>query len=309
MWCIFTPDMPVVDDVKYGSNTSTRMDQLRAIPALFKLRLATLVVLSSVLGYFTATTVVDWRALGILCLGGFLLTGASNGLNQVWERDIDELMERTRNRPIPTGVLSPLQATVISSIAGILGIALLGWGLNFLSGVLGTLAVFMYVFLYTPLKKHSSLAVFVGAFPGAIPPMLGYVACTGDFGIEPGSLFAMQFVWQFPHFWAIAWVAQEDYARAGYQLLPFAEGRTSKSAFIILCYTLLLIPVSLMPWVFPAEAPIIGHVGAGLVLASGAVFAWHAWKLFRYRDVKHAKQLMIASFLYLPLVQLVYVFA
>ena len=114
MWCIFALDMSVVDDVKYGSNTSTRMDQLRAIPALFKLRLATLVVLSSVLGYFTATTVVDWRALGILCLGGFLLTGASNGLNQVWERDIDKLMERTRNRPIPTGVLSPLQATVIS---------------------------------------------------------------------------------------------------------------------------------------------------------------------------------------------------
>lgn len=307
MWCIFAPDMPVVDDVKYGSNTITRMDQLRAIPALFKLRLATLVVLSSVFGYFTATAVVDWRALGILCLGGFLLTGASNGLNQVWERDIDKLMERTRNRPIPTGVLSPLQATVISTIAGILGIALLGWGLNFLSGVLGTLALFMYVFLYTPLKKHSSLAVFVGAFPGAIPPMLGYVACTGDFGIEPGSLFAMQFVWQFPHFWAIAWVAHDDYLKAGYKMLPFKEGRSAASARQILLYTMLCIPASLLPWALPGDATMVGNVALVVAILAGLGFLVPAVKLWRSLDVKDARQLMFASFLYLPIVQVTYV--
>lgn len=285
----------------------TRIAQVKAVMELFKLRLSALVVMSSVFGYFTATKSANALDLLYLCIGGFLLTGASNGLNQVWERNIDKLMERTKNRPLPTERLSVTQAVIVSSVAGILGLALLGFGLNTLSGVLGAFALFLYVFLYTPMKKHSSLAVFVGAFPGAIPPMLGYVASTGTFGIEPGSLFAMQFVWQFPHFWAIAWVAQEDYARAGYHLLPFREGRTAKSAFIILCYTLLLIPVSLMPWVFPADQPIIGHVGMALVLACGIAFAAFAWKLYQSRDVKHGKALMFASFIYLPIVQLVYV--
>lgn len=300
--------MPAIDDINLTSR-ATGMGQLKAIAELFKLRLASLVVLSSVLGYFTAGVSFNFLDLVYLVSGGFLLTGASNGLNQVWERDIDKLMDRTKNRPLPTGRLSAMQAAVVSSIVGIAGIAILWLGLNTLSGVLGLSALFMYVFLYTPLKSHSSLAVFVGAFPGAIPPMLGYVAATGTFGIEPGSLFAMQFVWQFPHFWAIAWVSQEDYAKAGYHLLPFAEGRTSKSAFIILCYALLLIPVSLMPWAFPAEAPVIGHLGAALTVVLGLGFAWFAWKLYVYKDVKHAKGLMFASFVYLPLVQIIYVFA
>ena len=300
--------MGAIEDINLTSR-ATGMGQLKAIAELFKLRLASLVVLSSVLGYFTAGVVFNLMDMVYLVLGGFLLTGASNGLNQVWERDIDKLMKRTQNRPLPTGRLGALQAAVISSVIGIAGVCLLWFGLNTLSGVLGLSALFMYVFIYTPLKAHSSLAVFVGAFPGAVPPMLGYVAATGQFGIEPGSLFAMQFVWQFPHFWAIAWVSHEDYLRAGYRLLPFAEGRTPKSAFIIFTYALLLIPVSLMPWVFPSEAPIIGHVGAGLTVALGIGFAWFAWKLLVNKDEKSAKALMFASFAYLPLVQLIYVFA
>ncbi|MBL7944133.1 MAG: protoheme IX farnesyltransferase, partial [Flavobacteriales bacterium] len=164
----------------------------------------------------------------------------------------------------------------------------------------------MYVFLYTPLKRLSSLAVFVGAIPGAIPPMLGYVAATGDYGIEAGSLFAMQFMWQFPHFWAIAWVLHDDYLKAGYKLLPLNEGRTQRSAFIILVYTLFMVPVSMMPSVFPISAPVCGKVAMIAALICGAAMVYYAYRLWRDRETSSAKRLMFASFFYLPLLQLIY---
>lgn len=280
---------------------------MRDIAILFKFRLTLLVVISAVLGFFMGTSGVSDMRLFILCVGGFLLTGGSNGLNQVWEKEWDKLMIRTQNRPIPKGRLTPLQAIIISSLAGIAGIALLWIGINAASGILGLFAFFSYVFLYTPLKRVSSLAVFVGAFPGAIPPMLGYVAATNDFGIEAGLLFAMQFMWQFPHFWAIAWVAHEDYERGGYRLLPFNQGRTKKSAFQIFIYSLFLIPVSLLPWAVPPDRPLVGNIAAVVAFLSGAVMAWYAYKLYRSCDVKDARMLMFASFFYLPIVQLFYV--
>lgn len=283
------------------------MAKVKDIAALFKLRLTFLVVVSAVLGYFMGVSHVVDSKLFFVCLGGFLLTGGSNGLNQVWEKEWDKLMVRTQNRPIPTSKMSAKEAIWISSIAGVSGVLLLWIFVNQASGILGLFAFFSYVFLYTPLKRVTSLAVFVGAFPGAIPPMLGYVAATNSFGLEAGLLFAMQFMWQFPHFWAIAWVAHEDYQRGGYQLLPFREGRTKKSAFQIFIYALFLIPVSLLPWAIPTSEPLVGNIAAVVAAIAGGWMAWYAYKLYRSCDVKDARRLMFTSFFYLPLVQLFYV--
>lgn len=280
---------------------------IKDIATLFKLRLSLLVIVSAVLGYFVGTSTVNWSVLIALGLGGFLLTGGSNGMNQVWERNWDKLMTRTQNRPIPSGTLSPLKAGIISMAAGIIGIALLWIYVNTATGVLGLLAFFLYVFVYTPLKRITSLAVFVGAFPGAVPPMLGYIAATGTYGIEAGSLFAMQFMWQFPHFWAIAWVAHEDYQRGGYNLLPFKEGRTKRSAYQILLYSLFLIPVSLLPWAFPLEKALVGNLAAVVAVIAGGFMAWYSFKLYRSCDIKDAKKVMFTSFFYLPIVQIFYV--
>ncbi|MCH2198369.1 MAG: heme o synthase [Flavobacteriales bacterium] len=282
-------------------------DRLKDIAAFFKVRLTFIVVLSSFLGYLMGAEQVSWFAVSALVVGGFLLTGASNGLNQVWERDLDGLMKRTQNRPLPTGRMGVAEGITLATVSGLAGILILWQFLNPLSGLLGAIAIFFYVFLYTPMKQRSPLAVFIGAFPGAIPPMLGYVAATGDFNVEPGTLFATQFMWQFPHFWAIAWVAHEDYTKAGYKLLPFNGGRTKSSAFQIFLYSMVLIPVSLLPWALPAEAPMIGNWGAAVVAACGAIFAWYAWKLYKSTDTKDAKILMFASFIYLPIVQIMYV--
>ncbi|MFT4678848.1 MAG: protoheme IX farnesyltransferase [Flavobacteriales bacterium] len=286
---------------------STQRAKVRDISELFKLRLASLVVFSSVLGYFIGVETFAFGPFIALCLGGFLLTGASNAFNQVWERNLDKLMERTKNRPLPTGRMTVSEAIAYGTIAGISGISILWFAINPLSGILGAFAFFSYVFVYTPLKQMTSLAVFVGAFPGAIPPMLGYVAATGTFGVEPGILFAMQFMWQFPHFWAIAWVSHEDYTRAGYQLLPLNEGKTKRTAFQIFLYSLFLIPVSLLPWVFPTEAPMIGDISAIVTVLCGIGFSWYAWRLYLERTDKAARALMFASFAYLPIVQIAYV--
>ena len=196
---------------------------------LFKLRLTLLVIISAVLSYYMGTDQTNVTTLSALCIGGLLLTGGSNGLNQALEREWDKLMLRTQNRPIPTGRMSLRTAVVLSMTAGILGILILWYYCGTACGILGASAFILYVAFYTPMKRVSSLAVFIGAFPGAIPPMLGYVAATQDFGLEAGLLFAMQFMWQFPHFWAIAWVAHDDYVRGGYKLLPFNEGRSKAS--------------------------------------------------------------------------------
>jgi protoheme IX farnesyltransferase len=281
--------------------------KLRDIAILFKLRLTFLVVVSAVLGFFMGTSgVTDYRLL-FLIVGGVLLTGGSNGLNQVWEREWDKLMLRTQHRPIPQSRMSRNEGIVISTLAGVSGIALLWICINPASGILGLAAFFLYVFVYTPLKRVTSLAVFVGAFPGAIPPMLGYVAATNSFGLEAGLLFAMQFMWQFPHFWAIAWVAHEDYTRGGYKLLPFNDGRTKRSAFQILIYSLFLIPISLLPWAIPADQPLVGNLAAVVAIICGMVMSWLAFKLFKTCEVKDARTLMFASFFYLPIVQLFYV--
>jgi protoheme IX farnesyltransferase len=236
-----------------------------------------------------------------LVIGGFFVTGSSNGFNQIMERDIDSLMDRTKNRPIPAGRMSIKEAAWISTVYGILGIALLWFGLNPLSGILGALALFIYVFIYTPLKKHGPIAVFAGAFPGAVPPMLGYVAESGQFGLIAGLLFAVQFAWQFPHFWSIAWKVNEDYNKANYFLLP-TKVKDKTSSLIIVVSSILLIPVSLLPMMLGIGGPI----AVAVVVVSGIAILYYSIRLHLGHEEKMASRLMFSTFFYLPIVQLAY---
>lgn len=279
---------------------------MKDIAALFKVRLGFFVVMSAILGWFMAVETLDLKSFLLLTIGGYLLTGSSNGLNQVIEKRVDGLMERTAERPLPAGRMEPWQAILYSVLAGIIGLGCL-FTLNPLSGWLGVAALVSYAFIYTPLKSRSTLSVFVGAFPGALPPMIGYVAATGDFGIEPGTLFAVQFMWQFPHFWAIAWLAHDDYQKAGYHMLPFRAGRTKESAWQILMYTAFCIPASLLPWALPTGSPMVGNIALSVAILCGIGLMIPAVKLYRTLDRKHARQLMFASFAYLPVVQIAYV--
>jgi protoheme IX farnesyltransferase len=270
-----------------------------------KLRLAALVVMSAAICFILASESVDLTKLFFLILGGFLVTASSNGFNQIIERDLDKLMTRTANRPLPTGRMSLTEAYSISVITGITGIAILWIFMNPLSGLLGTLALFLYVAIYTPLKQKTPFAVFVGAFPGAIPPLLGWIAATNNIEtVQPWILFGVQFIWQFPHFWAIAWVLDDDYKKAGFRMLPSSGGRDKASAFQILVYTLFLLPISLTPLFFGLS----GSISSILILIFGCLFLLQAIKLFRTLALTAAQQLMFGSFAYLPLVQLALLF-
>lgn len=279
--------------------------KLREVAALFKLRLASLVVFSAALGYLMGVPqgAFSWSGLFLLSLSGFLVTGASNALNQVIEQEQDALMSRTSERPLVRGTLTSREAIVIALLAGAAGVSTLWLVFGSLSGILGLLALFMYAALYTPLKRYSPWAVFVGALPGAIPPMLGFVAAQGHFGLGPGLQFLVQFVWQFPHFWAIAWVLDEDYAKAGFRLLPSKGGRDTRTTVWILISALLVVPAGMLPWFFgfSGVASMVVAVAAGLLMVAPAV------QLYRSHDKKDARRLMFASFLHLPLVQLAYV--
>jgi protoheme IX farnesyltransferase len=282
---------------KEAIQTTTVSSKIGDYAAFIKLRLASLVVFSAVLGYMLAVPAIDWTTLSILCIGGFLVTGSSNGFNQIIERDLDKLMDRTKDRPVAAGRMSVLEGILVATISGLIGVAMLFY-LNTLTGVLGILALFSYVAIYTPLKRITPWAVFVGAFPGAIPPMLGWVAATGSFGLEPGILFALQFMWQFPHFWAIAWKINDDYLKAGFQLLPSPHGRDSLSAFLILVYTLFMIASSFLPIMFG-----MAGTGAAIFIAiAGVMMLIPAVNLYRTNEMKSATKLMFASFVYIPVV-------
>ena len=267
-----------------------------------KFRLSFLVVLSALSGYLFAGG-KDLQIIVFLLLGGAFVTAASNGANQIWEKDLDKLMNRTSNRPIPTGEMSVKSAYIIVICLLIIGTILL-YLINLKSALLGFAGFVSYVFLYTPLKTRTPWAVFVGAFPGAIPPFLGAIAATNEFGFLPGILFFVQFTWQFPHFWAIAWVTHDDYQKAGFNLLPSANGKSKQSAFQIMLYSLALIPFSLTPWVFNWT----GDVTFVIASLLGILFFFYAYKLFLNLQDSDARKLMFASFVYLPIIQFTYVF-
>ncbi len=304
---IFAVQNHSLAQVQIISQRTITQVRFKDLIALMKLKLSTLVVLSAVLGYFMGTESPLLMELIMLSIGGVLLTGGSNGFNQIWERNLDAKMNRTMNRPLPQGNISFSVAFIWCSLISILGVSILWLTLNPLCGILGILALYSYVVIYTPLKRVNSVSVTAGAFPGAIPPMLGYVAASGSFGLEPGLLFAMQFMWQFPHFWAIAWLAKEDYDKGGFKMLPFNKGKSKFTAWYICFVTFILIPVSILPWFLGNEAPMIGNLAGILTLGISCVFFLFSFRFAVKRENIWAKRLMFASFFYLPLVQILYV--
>jgi protoheme IX farnesyltransferase len=300
-----------VSEVQTIEKPAKEISKVADYAAFIKLRLASLVVFSAVIGYFIGVRELNfeanWIQLTALILGGFLITGSSNGFNQIIERDTDKLMTRTENRPIPAGRMSVREGIILASIMGIVGITMLTYFTNVLSGILGAIALLLYTLVYTPAKKVTPFATFIGAFPGAIPPMLGWVAATKGFGMigTPALLlYAIQFMWQFPHFWAIAWVLDDDYKKAGFHMLPSAGGRDKASAFQIVTYGIMLIPISLTPLLFRMS----GTIPSIVILLCGILFLIQALKLYRDCEVRSAQALMFGSFIYLPIVQLALLF-
>lgn len=286
---------------------------------LVKLRLTLTVVFSASISFLIGATQqgeIMWFNWVLLTLGGFLVTGAANGFNEIIEKDLDRLMKRTEDRPLPAGRMTTGQALVLSVFMGISGTLVLVQ-LNFIAGLLSVFSIFLYAFVYTPLKQKSPIAVFVGAFPGALPPLIGYYAAfkSAGFGLEyaaiseaavvvtPLVLFAIQFVWQFPHFWAIAWVADEDYRNAEFRLLPTKE-KDAGSAWMIFLSALLMIPAGFLPLYFGFG----GLVFTIVSLIGGLAFSWYGYKHLQERSISSAKKVMFTSFIYLPVTQLVLLF-
>ena len=276
------------------------MVKARAYFQLLKFRLSLTVAFSSAIGYMLGAHELSWSRALLVMLGGLLVTGSANIINQVNERELDKLMTRTAKRPLPMGILSPVEAWVFCVLLGVAGLALLWYCFNPLTAGLSLLSLILYGFIYTPLKTISPICVAVGAIPGGLPPMIGWVAATGYIGIEAWVLFGIQFMWQFPHFWAIAWVADDDYKRAGFKMLPTPGNRDLRTAFQIMTYTLLLIPLSLLPLVFE----ISGRVSALVAVVCGVGFLLLTVQLMRTQSRKAALRIMFASFLYLPIVQI-----
>lgn len=275
--------------------------KLKDYALLTKVRLSLLVVFSSAIGYAMAMGGhVDWLSMTVICLGGFLTTGASNALNQVIEKDFDKLMARTVNRPLPQERMTVIEALLLAGLMGVGGIGLLWIYFNALAALFAALALFSYAFIYTPLKRYSPIAVAVGAVPGALPPLIGWVAATGTLGIEAIVLFAIQFLWQFPHFWAIAWVSHDDYTRAGYKLLPSAEGRDKSSALQTVVFTVFLFVSGFWPFYLG----IAGTMSLVVVTGVGLFFLLQSIELYRSCTTAAARRLMFGSFFYLPVVQL-----
>ncbi len=272
---------------------------------LIKLRLTFLVVFSASVSFLIGSKVnghIVWGNWLILIAGGFLVTAAANCFNEIIEKDFDKLMRRTMDRPIPAGRMTTGQGLVLGLFMAIAGTYLLGQ-LNLTTGYLSVFSILLYAFAYTPLKRKSPIAVFVGAIPGALPPLIGYVAAHQKIDVIALILFAVQFVWQFPHFWAIAWVLDDDYKLAGFRLLPSGQ-RNRTSAIITFIVTLILVPVSLLPTYYGYGGIYVGIVS----FACSLVFLYLAFKLLKDLDISSAKKLMYGSFFYLPVVQLMFLF-
>lgn len=286
---------------------------------LVKLRLTLTVVFSASIAFLIGAKQqgdIIWMNWLILTIGGFFITGSANGFNEIIERDLDKLMKRTADRPLPSGRMTTGQALVLSVFMGIFGTLLLV-RLNFIAGLLSVFSIILYAFIYTPLKQKSPIAVLVGAFPGALPPLIGYYAAfkSAGFGLEyaavseaaivitPLVLFAIQFVWQFPHFWAIAWVADEDYRNAGFRLLPTRE-KDRVSAWMIAISALLMIPVGFLPMYYGFG----GWVFTAVSLLGGIMFAFYGFQHAKSMTDASARKVMFTSFFYLPLTQLVLLF-
>ncbi|RVT78559.1 protoheme IX farnesyltransferase [Flavobacterium sufflavum] len=298
--------------MKTALNTTINTFSLKTVFTDFKeitkAGLAISVLFSSIAGYllgFNEDQPFQWSVLLMLCVGGYCMVGASNAFNQVIEKDLDALMDRTKNRPVPSGRMSSNMALVVASLLTLIGLSLL-YMINPKTAMFGAISIFLYTSVYTPLKTLTSLSVFVGAFPGAIPFMLGWVAATGDFGIEAGTLFLIQFFWQFPHFWAIGWFLYEDYEKAGFFMLP--TGKKDKgTALQVILYTVWLIIASLLPSIGYTGKLFISSYAAVAVFLLGLWMLYYAVQLYKVRTAKAARTLMLVSVSYISLLQLVYI--
>lgn len=270
---------------------------------LLKVRLSLLVAFSCAFGYGLATQGhVNWTTLLMVTLGGFLMSGASIAINQVIERDLDKLMTRTMNRPLPTGRLTISEALGFATVCFALSLALLIYFTNPITVVLSVVSMLLYSFVYTPMKRVGPFAVFVGAIPGALPPLLGWTAATGTISHEALIIFGIQFIWQFPHFWAIAWLADDDYRKAGFKLLPSGGGKDINTVIQIMIYTMFLIPLGLLP----AKFGITGIDSAIVATVCGVAFFAQTFSLMKTGSQQSARRIMFGSFLYLPIVQIAF---
>ena len=269
---------------------------------LIKFSLSFMVVFSAVISYLLAPKVVefDWLHIILLFIGGLLVTGSANGVNQIVEKDTDAMMARTAKRPVAAGRMQPAEAWAFVIISIAAGLFILGYYFNWLSAGLALFSWFVYAYMYTPLKKISAISVLLGAVPGALPCLIGWTAGQDELSAGGWVLFAIQFFWQFPHFWAIAWIAHKDYTNAGFKLMPSVEGPTKYSAIQSIIYSLVLIPVGMLPYLVGMS----GMMSFYIVLAANLLMLWQSIRLYREMEKKAARRVMFGSYIYLPVVLL-----
>jgi len=284
------------------SSSFTIASKVRDYMLLIKFSLSFMVVFSAVVSYLLAPKIVayDWGMIMLLFIGGLLVTGSANAVNQVVEKDTDAMMNRTAKRPVASGRMSTTEGWTFAIIAGLAGVFILWYFFNGLSAVIAAFSWFVYAFMYTPLKKVSAVSVLVGAVPGALPCLIGWAAGQDELTAVGWVLFAIQFIWQFPHFWAIAWIAHKDYSAAGFKLMPSVEGPTKYSAIQSVIYSLILVPVGVLPYLVGMS----GVVSFWIMLAANLWMVWLCVKLYRKMEVKAARAVMFGSYIYLPVVLL-----
>jgi protoheme IX farnesyltransferase len=284
-----------------GTVASTVASKLKDYQQLMKFTLSFTVVFSSVISYLLVPGIsFDILSVLLLFVGGMFVTGAANAINQIAEKDTDAIMKRTAKRPVASGRMSVDEAATFSVLAAVFGVFIIGLWFNWVAAGISAFSLFLYGFIYTPLKKVHSIAVLVGAFPGALPCLIGWAAGDPELGIGGWILFALQFLWQFPHFWAIAWVVYEDYSQAGFKLLPSTGGPTKYAAVQSILYCVLLIPIGVLPYVFGMS----GMVSLVIVALANGMMLWQCIRLFREMDLKAARRVMFSSYIYLPVVLL-----
>ena len=279
------------------------IENIKLFFEITKFRLSLLVALSSVFGFFISSSKVDINEVFILLVGGYLISSSSVINNQILEKDLDKMMNRTNKRPIPTGRISIYKSVIMSIFSMIIGLFLISFYLNIYAALLSFISLILYSFVYTPMKKFGPIAVFIGAIPGALPPLIGWVASTGQITLEAIIIFSIQFIWQFPHFWAIAWMYDDDYKKVGFKLLPNNGEKNLKTAVNIMIYTLFLIPLGLLPTIFGITGIISGAVAVFLAI----IFLAQTFKLINDYSRESAVKVMFSSFIYLPIVQISYV--
>ena len=292
----------MIQVVAFVEHFKSRLNDFKAIT---KMGLSLSVVFSCISGYLLAAEDINISIILLLALGGYCMVGASNVFNQIIERELDGLMQRTKSRPIPMKKISLVNSFIIAVLLTLAGLTIL-YSINERTAMFAAVSIFIYTSVYTPLKQITPLSVFAGAIPGAIPFMLGWVACTGEFGIEPGVLFMIQFFWQFPHFWSIAWFLDDDYKKAGFKMLP--TGKKDKgTALQIIAYITWTILICIAPAIFNTGRLNISNYAAVLIVIIGMIFLYYGFRLFKNQSSKEARKLMLVSILFLTSIQLIYV--